>query len=246
MKRRGAASKPARSQETRKVVYEQAQWSMLELFRERAITVFEALRTWRESTLIHGSVARGDVDEKSDIDILIPTETATQIVETSLGNSGFTIFAREISQATPAHSPKAHLYLDPEQQVAVTIPLLQFRKLEAEFYRFGGAATLQDLRNNLRVPGCTKRLTLIEPVVDGHVESPVVDHEMEVARKVGVSVEIVRERVRVLTRRDRTGRTGTFLKLKVPETVTFEEALEEEVKRNPALRRTFRTRKVGR
>ncbi len=245
MKRRGSASKPARTQETRKVAYDHTQWSLLKAFRDRAITVFGGLGTWGESSIIHGSVARGDVDEKSDIDILIPTETATQLVETSLENSKFTVFAREISQATPAHSPKAHLYLDPEQRVVVTIPLLQFRTLETEFYKFGGAATLQDLRSNLRVSGCTKRLTLIEPTVDGHLESPVVEHEMEVARKVGVSVEIVRERVRVLTRRDRLGRTGTFLKLKVPEAVTFEEVLEEEAKTNPALRRTVRVRKLG-
>lgn len=245
MKRRGSASKPTRTQETGQVVYSQAQWSLLKAFRDRAITVFEGLGGWRESSIIHGSVARGDVDEKSDIDIVIPTETATQLVEAGLENSGFTIFAREISQATPAHSPKAHLYLDPEQQVVVTVPLVQFRGLEAEFYKFGGAATLQDLRSNLRVSGCTKRLTLIEPTVDGHLESPVVEHEIEVSRKVGVSVDIVRERVRVLTRRDRLGRTGTFLKLKVPETVTFEEVLDEEIKTNPALRRTLRARKMG-
>ncbi len=243
MKRRGSAPKPARAQETSKAVYDQAQWSLLKALRDRAITVFEGLGTWRESSVIHGSVARGDVDEKSDIDILIPMETATQLVETGLENFGFTIFAREISQATPVHSPKAHLYLDPEQRMVVTIPLLQFRTLETEFYKFGGAAKLQDLRSYLRVPGCTKRLTLIEPTVDGHLESPVAEHEMEVARKVGVSVEIVRERERVLTRRDRLGRTGTFLKLNVPEAVTFEEALEEETKTNPALRRTLRIRK---
>ncbi|TMI28052.1 DNA polymerase subunit beta [Candidatus Bathyarchaeota archaeon] len=246
MKRRGSAAKPARTQESHKVVYDQAQWSLLKGFRDRAITVFEALGTWRESSIIHGSVARGDVDEESDIDIVIPTETATQLVETNLESSGFTVVTREISQATPAHSPKAHLYLDPEQRVVVTIPLLQLRKLETEFYKFGGAATLQDLRNNLRVPGCTKRLTLVEPTIDGHLESPVVEHEPGVARKVGVSVEIVRERVRVLTRRDRYGRTGTFLKLKVPEVVTFEEVLGEEAKTNPALRRTLRIRQRGR
>jgi len=38
---------------------------------------------------------------------------------------------------------------------------------------------MEDLRRGIRRPGCTKRLTLIQPTDDGHVESPIVGRESE-------------------------------------------------------------------
>ena len=102
---------------------------------------------------------------------------------------------------------------------------------------------MEDLRRGIRRPGCTKRLTLIQPTDDGHVESPIVGRESEVARLLSVSSDIVRERIRVLTRRDTIGRTGVFLKLAVPEGASFEEVLKSEAESNPALRRTLRGRR---
>ena len=102
---------------------------------------------------------------------------------------------------------------------------------------------MEDLRRGIRRPGCTKRLTLILPTDDGHVESPIVGRESEVARLLSVSSDIVRERIRVLTRRDTIGRTGVFLKLAVPEGASFEEVLKSEAESNPALRRTLRGRR---
>src|SRR5438445_664722 len=84
---------------------------------------------------------------------------------------------REIAQATPSHSPKAHIQLDAEQTTSVTIPLTPFRSLELEFYAFGGKVTLPELKDKIRNPGCTKRLVLIEPTPEGHFESPVVGRE---------------------------------------------------------------------
>src|SRR5207245_7406557 len=91
-----------------------------------------------------------------------------------------------------------------------TIPLSEFRRLELEFYKFGGTANMEDLRLGIRRPGCTKRLTLKQPTDNGHIESPIVGRESEVARLLGVSSDIVRERIRVLTRRDTIRRTGVF------------------------------------
>jgi len=182
------------------------------------------------------------VDEKSDIDILIPTSVSTQLVEAQLASSGSSPFSREITQATPLHSPKAHIYLDPERTASITIPLSEFRRLELEFYKFGGAASFEDLMRGIRRPGCTKRLSLILPTDDGHRESPIIDRESEVARLLRVSSDIVRERIRVLTRRDTIGRTGVFLKLVVPEGASFEEVVKSEAESNPALRRTLRER----
>ncbi len=245
MTSRGSGPKPTRSLDRVEVTYSKSRWSPLKSMQERAVGILEGLGPLGNPGIVHGSLARGDVDEKSDIDILIPTRTSSQLVEARLEASGFQVYLRELAQATPMHSPKAHVYLDPEQKALVTFPLAPFRRLESEFYRFGGTANLQDLRDKLRRPGCTKKLTLIEPTDEGHVESPVIGHEPEVARKLGVSVDIVRERVRVLTRRDSMGRTGTFLRIALPQGASFEQVLRDEAKANPALRRTLKARKLG-
>jgi predicted nucleotidyltransferase len=182
------------------------------------------------------------VDDKSDVDVLIPSNVNTQIVEAALENAGFTIFSREIAQATPSHSPKAHIQLDAEQTTSVTVPLTPFRSLELEFYAFGGKVTLPELKDKIRNPGCTKKLVLIEPTPEGHFESPVVGRENEVARLLGVSVAIVMERVRVLTRRDTVGRTGMYLRIPVRDGESFDEVLQTRVDSDPALRRTLRGR----
>src|SRR5207245_2789548 len=78
-------------------------------------------------------------------------------------SSGNIPYSREITQATPKHSPKAHIYLDPERTASITIPLSEFRRLELEFYKFGGTASMADLNRGIRTPGCPKRLTVIQP-----------------------------------------------------------------------------------
>src|SRR5439155_21984171 len=108
-----------------------------------------------------------------------------------------------------------------------------------------GTASIEDLRRGIRRPGCTKRLSLIQPTEYGHIESPIVGRESEVARLLGVSSDIVRERIRVLTRRDTIGRTGVFIKMVVPEGASFEEVLKSEAESNPALRRTLREKQLG-
>ncbi len=242
MKRRGSAPKPTRTSEQTQVVYSSSHWARLESLRNRAVNVINALPEWTQTALTHGSVARGDVDDKSDVDVLIPSNVNTQLVEARLENAGFTVFSKEIAQATPSHSPKAHLQLDAEQTTSVTVPLTPFRSLELEFYAFGGKITLPELKASIRSPGCTKKLTLIEPTAEGHLESPVVGRESEVAKLLGVSMGIVTERVRVLTRRDTVGRTGMYLRIPVQDGESFEEVLQTRADSDPALRRTLRTR----
>ncbi len=242
MTRRGSAAKPVRLLDGVSVSYSPQHWTTFKSLRKRAAEILEALEPWKSSAQVHGSLARGDVDDKSDIDILLQDQISTQLVESSLEAHGFRILDREIAQATPMHSPKAHLYLELERKETVTVPLSSLRRLEIEFYKFGGAVSWSDLRDEVRRPGCTKKLTLIEPIPEGHVESGLVGRESEVARLLGISSDIVRERVRVLTRRDALGRTGVFLKISVPEGVSFEEALQQESRENPALRRTLKSR----
>ena len=242
MKRRGSGSKPSRTTDRVRVAYPTSQWAKLESLRDSAVRVINALAAWSQIALTHGSVARGDVDDKSDVDVLIPSNVNTQLVEAAIETAGFTIFSKEIAQATPSHSPKAHLHLDPEQTTSVTVPLTPFRSLELEFYSFGGTVTLPQLGQKFRSPGCTKKLLLIEPIPEGHFESPVVGRESEVARLLGVSVAIVVERVRVLTRRDTVGRTGMYLRIPVREGESFDEVLRTRSDSDPALRRTLRGR----
>ena len=242
MRRHGSGPKPSRLIDTLTVVYSEARWRLLKAIRQRTISMLRLIGPYGNSALVHGSVARGDVDEKSDIDILIPSMISTQLLEAQLSSSGATVYSREITQATPSHSPKAHVFLDADQTASITVPLTEFRRLELEFYMFGGTVDFQGLLEDVRRPGCTKRLTLVEPADEGHVESPVAGRESQVARLLSVSTDIVRERVRVLTRRDTVGRTGVFLRLPVPEGLSFEEVIRTKADSNPALRRTLRQR----
>lgn len=245
MSQRGSGPKPARFPDELDIVYSKSHWQLLARMRKQAVQVMESLGAWKTSALVHGSLARGDVDEKSDIDIIIPIKVSTQMIETSLGLGGFEVASREIVQATPMHSPKAHLFLDPEQAIAVTVPLATFRTLEEEFYAYGGTTSINELQAGVRKKGCTKKLTLVIPNESGHKEWSIVNREAEAAEILGIKLDIVRERVRVLGRRDQIGRTGNFLNLPVAPGMSFEEVLEQESLSNPALRRTLRKRQRG-
>ncbi|MBS7610001.1 nucleotidyltransferase domain-containing protein [Candidatus Bathyarchaeota archaeon] len=233
------AEKPTRLPDEIEVVYPPEHWERLGLLRKRALEIVRALHAMNLDPVVHGSVARGDVDAKSDVDIILLRPVFSHIVELALNLGGFKFFSRRITQATPGHTPKAHIYLDPEERASVTFPLMNFRRLEIEFYKFGGMVGLKELEDGTRVPGCTKRLTLIQPTKEGHIESPVKGREKEVAKIIGVSVDIVRQRVLVLSRRDEVGRTGVFVNLLMDDDETFEEALRRLMETKPALRRRF-------
>jgi len=161
-------------------------------------------------------------------------------VEMALILAGFQFYARKIAQATPSHAPKAHIYLDPQERVCVTFPMVPLRTLELDFYRFGGYLTLHNLEKNERIPGCDKRLMLIYPTPRGHLESSVRRREVEVAKILGVSLEIVQERVRVLTRRRKIGRTGVVVSIDVKEGEVFEDVLRRLARSNPVVSRRLR------
>jgi hypothetical protein len=177
------------------------------------------------------------VNDDSDIDVIIPYVVSSHTVELALTMNGFEVYSRRIAQATPSHTPKAHIFLDSEEKQCVTFPLVPFRNLEFEFYRFGGFLELKDLREDKRVSGCDKRLMLIEPTSRGHFESPIEGREAEVAKIVGVSVDIVNERVRVLKRRGEVGRTGIVLSVDLGDGEVFEEVLKRLAESNPIVRR---------
>ncbi|RJS93913.1 DNA polymerase subunit beta [Candidatus Bathyarchaeota archaeon] len=190
-------------------------------------------------SIVHGSIARGDVSEKSDIDIFIPDIISSFLVESALERVGIPISRRVLIQATPTYSIKA--YIEIEEGRSISFPLSKLRKTEREFYKFGGEATLEMLKQNIRSMGVDKRLMLIEPTSEGHIESSIIGRENEVAKLLGISVETVLDRVRILRRRDKIGRTGLFIERELSSEETFESALKELSERNPAVRRRLRT-----
>jgi predicted nucleotidyltransferase len=114
---------------------------------------------------------------------------------------------------------------------------VRLQRNEVEFYAFGGQADYRQLLAGVRVPGVDKRLMLIEPTPSGHRESSVVGVESAVAKLLGVSPQTVQERVRVLRKRDRVGRTGIFVKRELDPDEAVGQVMAEEAARNPELRR---------
>ena len=89
----------------------------------------------------------------------------------------------------------------------------------------------------------SKRLMLIQPTSRGHIEFSIIGREVEVAKIVGISLEIVNERVRVLTRRKEVGRTGIVLSINLKEGEVFEEVLRRVAGSNPIVGRRNRGRR---
>lgn len=229
--------KISRTPEYREVHYTGEHWELLEKLRRIAMNILEILMLNGIPSVVHGSIARGDVHRGSDIDIFVPVPVPSYKVEFILENSGYTIYYRYIAIATPSSTPKAYIVLDPSERIVVSYPLLKPKPREIEFYKFGGLLDLDGLRRNMRVPGVNKKLVLIEPTPYGHRESPVIGRESIVASILGISIETVEERVRVLSRRDEIGRTGVFVKYMLSPDEVFEEALVKIARRNPLVRR---------
>lgn len=222
------------------VVYHPSHWKLLEMLREKSIDIMNALSSKAIISGIYGSVVRGDVTPKSDIDIIIPYVLSSHSVELALTSNGFKIANRIIAQATPNSTPKAHIFLDLEEKTCVTFPLATFRTLELEFYRFGGYLEIDALTIDNRVPGCSKELLLIEPTEQGHMESSIWYREKEVAKIVGISIDIVKERMRVLKRRKKVGKTGIILSVHLKKEDIFENILRKLAASNPIIRRRLK------
>lgn len=235
------ARKPLRRAEKIEVFYDAERWRLLREYRSEAIKIMEALERFHLTSMVHGSIARGDVTQESDIDVFIPEAPSSFKVENALEMAGISFCRRVIVQATPAYAAKA--YVEINEKTSVSFPLMKMRTVEREFYRFGGEATLPMLKKGERVKGVDKRLMLIEPTDKGHIESSIIGREAEAAQTLGVSVETVLDRVRALLRRDQIGRTGVFIEKEIRENETFEMALKRLADKNPAVRRRLKALK---
>jgi predicted nucleotidyltransferase len=229
------AKKPMKRAERVEVVYDKRRWKLLKQLRSRAVELMETLESSHLCSIVHGSIARGDVSETSDIDVFLPSPPSSFVIETSLERSGLRVCQRTIVQATPVYALKGYIWLD--EQTSLSFPLVKLRPVEKDFYRFSGEATLSTLKENKRVLGVDKRLMLIEPTKEGHIESAVVGREEEAANLLGVSLNTVLDRVHALLRRDEVGRTGVFIEKELAPDETFEQAMKKLADQNPAVRR---------
>jgi predicted nucleotidyltransferase len=231
-------TKPKKHAEYKEVVYGSARWALLAELREKATRIMTALEGFRLRTLVHGSIARGDVNKNSDVDVFIAEPQSSFLVETALERAEIPVNMRLLIQATPNYAMKAYVEVDAE--TSVSFPLMSMRRVEREFYRFGGEVTLKQLQAGVRVVGVDKRLMFIEPTMKGHVESGIVGREEATAKRLGVSAETVLDRVHALLKRDEVGRTGVFIKRELAPDETFELAMKKLADENPAVRRRMR------
>lgn len=220
----------------REVVYTENHWRLLYKLREKAGKIVELLKAYNIESFIHGSLARGDVKPKSDIDIVILQRIPSYKIELII-QENYSVYSKQIIQATPNHSIKGHIHLD--ESTTITFPLARYSNREYEFYKFGGLITLQELEANKRVPGVNKKLLLIQPTDKGHIEFPIVNQEERARKILNVEPSIIRERITVLLKRDHYGRTGIFLNRTLAPDEGFEEVLKQIADENPAVRRRF-------
>jgi len=232
------AKKPLKRAERIEVVYAENRWKLLDELRNKAIEIMEPLEKASLFCIVHGSIARGDVSPKSDIDVFVPDPPSSFLIESTLERARLIINRRILVHATPSYAAKGYIELDPQR--VVSFPLMKLRPVERDFYRFGGEVTLRALKNNQRALGVDKRLMLIEPRAHGHVESTIVGREENVAKLLNVSVETVLDRVHALLRRDEVGRTGVFIERELSPDETFEMVLKQLADENPAVRRRLK------
>ncbi|MHA2295118.1 MAG: nucleotidyltransferase domain-containing protein [Candidatus Hodarchaeales archaeon] len=208
----------------------------LDYKRKIAIDCLEVLQHQGLPAFTYGSICRGDITKRSDIDVFISMIVPSFRIELALENYAWE--EKIITQATPNHAIKGIIIVN--SSLSIGFPLTPLKSREEEFYSFAGKLDLNDLKNNHYVPGVNKRLEFISMVPEKKgfwKESIIGMKNLDVAKKLGVSLAIVEERVRVLNIRDKKGRTGVFLKKGVSEESTFEQELKFLADRNPAIRR---------
>jgi len=233
-------SKPKKHAEYSEVIYNSAHWTLLKELRKKAVRIMSALEGFHLRAIVHGSIARGDVNKNSDIDLFIFEPQSSFLVETALERARVPVNNRFLIQATPNYTMKAHLEINDE--MSVSFPLMGMRRVEREFYKYGGEANLIQLKTGARVAGVDKRLMLIEPKAKGHTESSIIGREDAVAKQLGVSAETVLDRIHALLKREEVGRTGVFVKRELGSDETFELALKKLADENPLVRRRMKSK----
>ncbi len=219
----------------RVIKYDNKHWELLTKKRDACHRLLEVFSKGQFQAAVFGSVARGDVSEKSDIDLIIFDLIPSYLIENVLSKQDLVVLEQSIVMATPNHAIKGHLKL--ENDTTVSFPLVEFTEREREFYSFGGKLNIDELIENKRVVGIDKRLMLIEPTDSGHIEQPLLHVPIKKLLSLGFPQRLLEERIRTLKRRDQVGRTGVFLDKKVNEDEGFNLTLKLLMDRNPIVRK---------
>jgi len=227
----------------REVTYSDEHWRVLAAKRRKGVYILKFLSRYGFKPFIFGSVARGDIHKKSDIEIIVLDSKALPYIELLL-LSNFGLEEKTIIMATPRTAIKVYFHIDPE--LTVVVPAVPLSYDEYEFYKFGGKIELPEAENpRNRVPGVNKNLCLILPTERGHMEFSIIGREHEVSRILGVRISIVNERKHMLLRRDQLGRTGVYLELHLDPNESTMRKLMELRDTDPAIRRLYREREAN-
>ncbi|MEM1806106.1 MAG: nucleotidyltransferase domain-containing protein [Ignisphaera sp.] len=212
----------------KEVIYSDDHWRTLRDKRVKGLKLLEILMDCGyKSSIIHGSIARGDVSKNSDIDVALLYPYPIGMIKICLEENDINVHNIRIVQPTPRHTPKVYMYLDPYEEKSISIPLAPLENLEIEYYRFSGYIVRDDIIAERRVSGVNKNLLLIIPTDRGHIEMPVLGNEGYVCKVLGVSIDIVKDRTEALIRRSREGHTGLFIDIDVPYFEEVEQFIEK-------------------
>ncbi len=217
------------------VLYDDKHWDLLCQKRDRALIILEMFQREGLNAYVYGSIARGDVHDQSDIDIIYTQIVPTYRIEYILQKNDIETYSREIIMATPNDAVK--LYYNLSELESITVPLTKFEKNSIDFYDFGGKLDFNQLKSGFRVGGVDKRLVYIKPIHNGHQELSIINNESQIAKELNISVEIINERRNVLLKREKKGRTGVFLKRIVGKDESPEEVLRQVSNRNSIVRK---------
>ncbi len=217
------------------VTYSENRLKLLQQKRERSKTLLEMFVKEGLNPYVYGSIARGDVHNDSDIDIVLIQSITPYQIEIILDKNGFNNYFREIIMATPVDTLKLYIYLN--ELESITIPLSKFDKKSREFYDFGGKIKLNQIKNSIRVPGIDKRLVLIQPIAGGHEEYSIIGNEHLAAKQLNVGIDLINERKKVLLKREKFGRTGVFLKRSIELRETTESVLKKLANKSSIVRK---------
>lgn len=206
------------------VVYSRKRFYLLRRLRDVAHRILSSLSEYSIEGYVIGSVARGDVVENSDIDVFLPYyvpvyRIVLALVQGQLVDKENLRYA--IVQATPKSSPKILVKVD--DRTTISVPLSRLSRTEEEFMLFAGRVSLTDIEEGRRVAGVNKKLLMIEPVKNGHIEWSIIGRENEVAKLLNISLETVRERILMRTKRTTMGKAGLFIQEEVPPGMSPEE-----------------------
>ncbi|MFX1571322.1 MAG: nucleotidyltransferase domain-containing protein [Promethearchaeota archaeon] len=217
------------------IIYTNDDWSVLKRKRTEAISLLEIFVKEGFNPFIHGSIARGDVNESSDFDVIFLRKIPSFKIEILLNKYGYEKYFKEIIMATPLDTIKLYIHLS--ELESITIPLSKPDKNYIEFYDFGGKINFNQLKLDIRVPGIDKRLVLIKPSIKGHEEISIIGNEALAAKEVGISINTINERKKVLVRRNKHGRTGVFLKRQIQINESTEDAIKKLAKQKSIVRK---------